>query len=60
MSTGVSAVVVSREERYGKMYISWMLDGVIGKDPGGSFDSVLEIDSRRADRRASETSATLQ
>lgn len=60
ISTGVLAAATSWEDRYGKIYVSWKIDGAIGNDPGGSFDSAAEIDSRRADRRASETSAIFQ
>lgn len=58
ISTGVFVVFVSWKERYGRMYVSWKIDGVMGKDPDGSFDSVVAIDSRRADLRATDTSAT--
>jgi hypothetical protein len=60
ISTGVETATVSWKGRYGKIYASWKIDGAIGKEPGGSFESVTEIDSSRADRRASETSAKFQ
>lgn len=60
ISTGVLVAAVSWEERYGKIYVSWKIDGVIGNDPGGSFDNTAVIDWRRADRKPSETSETFQ
>ena len=60
MSIGVTTAPMSWKDRYGKMYVSWKIEEVIGNDPSGSFDSVTDIDSRRADRRASETSTTCQ
>ena len=60
ISTGVLTAIVSWKDLYGKIYVSWKIEEVIGNDPSGSFDSVTEIDSRRAARKASETSATPQ
>ena len=60
ISTGVLTATVSWKDRYGRIYVSWKIEELIGNEPSGSFDSVMEIDSRRASRRASETSVTLQ
>lgn len=60
MSTGVPTAATSWKDRYGRIYVSWKIEEVIGNDPSGSFDSVTEIDSRMADRRASATSVRFQ
>ena len=60
ISNGVPTAAMSWKDRYGKIYASWKIEEVIGNDPSGSFDSVVEIDSRRASRSASETSVTIQ
>ena len=60
ISTGVLAAAVSWKDRYGKIYVSLKIDGVIGNEPGGSCDRVVTIDSRRAERKALETSTKFQ
>jgi hypothetical protein len=56
MSTGVLVAETSLKDRCGKMYDSEKTEGEIGKDDGGSFDSVVAIDWSKADRSISETS----
>jgi len=56
MSTGVLVAETSLKGRYGKTYFSQKTEGEIGKDDGGSVDSVVEIDWSKADRSRSETS----
>jgi hypothetical protein len=56
MSTGVLVAETSLKDRCGKMYVSEKTEGEIGKDDGGSFDSVVAIDWSKADRSISETS----
>lgn len=56
ISTGVLVAETSLKDRYGKMYVSEKIEGEIGKDDAGSFESVVAIDWSRADRRSSETS----
>ena len=60
ISTGVLTATMSWEDRYGRIYVSWKIEEVIGKNPSGSFDNVVEIDSMRAERKASDTSAKIQ
>ena len=56
MSTGVLVAETSPKGRYGEMYVSEKTEGEIGKEDGGSFDSVVAIDWSKADRSISETS----
>ena len=56
MSAGVLVAETSLKGLYGKMYVSEKTEGEIGKDDGGSFDSVVVIDWSKANRSMSETS----
>ena len=60
MSTGVLVAETSLKDRYGETYVSEKTEGEIGKDDGGSFESVVAIDWSKADRSMSETSAFSQ